>query len=125
VADVSLGDESGPAAARYVTQQIAAYPPLAPLVLVLKVYLRRCGLNEVSNGGLSSYGLTLMVLAHLQEEIKAGNDVFDLGEALYGFLLRYGEDFDYVDGGCAGGGGGGAWEYEGVLFCRFTHGCRT
>lgn len=37
VADVSLGDESGPAAARWVTQQIAAYPPLAPLVLVLKV----------------------------------------------------------------------------------------
>lgn len=37
VADVSLGDEGGPAAARYVTQQIAAYPPLAPLVLVLKV----------------------------------------------------------------------------------------
>jgi hypothetical protein len=36
VADVSLGDDSGPAAARYVTQQIAAYPPLAPLVLVLK-----------------------------------------------------------------------------------------
>ena len=40
VADVSLGDNSGPAAARYVTQQIAAYPPLAPLVLVLKVRAR-------------------------------------------------------------------------------------
>ncbi len=37
VADVSLGDDSGPAAAKYVTQQIAAYPPLGPLVLVLKV----------------------------------------------------------------------------------------
>jgi hypothetical protein len=36
VADVSVGDGSGPAAARYVAQQIAAYPPLAPLVLVLK-----------------------------------------------------------------------------------------
>ena len=35
-----------------------------------QVYLRRCGLNEVANGGLSSYSLTLMVLAHLQEEIK-------------------------------------------------------
>ena len=36
------------------------------------MYLRRCGLNEVSNGGLSSYSLTLMVLAHLMEEIKVG-----------------------------------------------------
>ncbi|KAI8469643.1 MAG: hypothetical protein J3K34DRAFT_522009 [Monoraphidium minutum] len=106
VADISLGDESGPAAARYVTQQIAAYPPLAPLVLVLKVYLRRCGLNEVSNGGLSSYSLTLMVLAHLQEEIKAGNDVFDLGEALYGFLLRYGEEFDYAGDAVSAASGG-------------------
>jgi DNA polymerase sigma len=35
------------------------------------VYLRRCGLNEVATGGLSSYSLTLMVLAHLMEEIKA------------------------------------------------------
>ena len=26
---------------------------------------------------------------------QAGNDVFDLGEALYGFLLRYAEEFDY------------------------------
>ena len=95
VADVSLGDDSGPAAARYVSRQIAAYPPLAPLCLVLKVYLRRCGLNEVVSGGLSSYALTLMVLAHLQEEVRAGSDIFDLGEALYGFLLRYGEEFDY------------------------------
>lgn len=62
------------------------------------MYLRRCGLNEVQTGGLSSYSLTLMVLAHLQEEIKAGHDVFDLGEALYGFLLRYGEEFDYNGG---------------------------
>ncbi len=26
--------------------------------------------------------------------------MFDLGEALYGFLLRYGEEFDYHGGGC-------------------------
>lgn len=26
---------------------------------------------------------------------QAGRDIFDLGEALYAFLLRYGEEFDY------------------------------
>lgn len=26
--------------------------------------------------------------------LQGGNDVFDLGEALYAFLLRYGDDFD-------------------------------
>lgn len=50
--------------------QINAYPPLAPLVLVLKVYLRSCGLNEVANGGLSSFSLTNMVLAHLMDELR-------------------------------------------------------
>lgn len=26
---------------------------------------------------------------------QAGRDIYDLGEALYAFLLRYGEEFDY------------------------------
>lgn len=95
VVDISLGDKSGPRAANYVIEQIRGYPPLKPLVLVLKVYLKSCGLNEVATGGLSSYSLTNMVLAHLMEELKDGRDIYDLGEALYGFLVRYGEEFDY------------------------------
>ncbi len=37
---------------------------------MLKAYLKACRLNEVMTGGLSSYSLTNMVLAHLQEELK-------------------------------------------------------
>jgi non-canonical poly(A) RNA polymerase PAPD5/7 len=59
-----------PAAAAELCLQIAAYPPLAPLVLVLKVYLRSCGLNEVANGGISSFSLTNMVLAHIMDELR-------------------------------------------------------
>lgn len=44
---------------------------------------------------------------------KAGNDVFDLGEALYGFLLRYGEEFDYA-GGETGDGGMGKQTLDGA-----------
>ncbi|KAG2500643.1 hypothetical protein HYH03_001410 [Edaphochlamys debaryana] len=95
--DVSVSDDSGPRAARYMAQQCRAYPPLKPLVLVLKAYLKACRLNEVNTGGLSSYSLTNMVIAHLQEELKAGHDVSDLGETLYTFLLRYGEEHDYRD----------------------------
>jgi len=39
-------------------------------VLVLKCYLKSLGLNEVASGGLSSYSLCNMVIAHLQEELK-------------------------------------------------------
>jgi DNA polymerase sigma len=38
--DVSISDDSGPRAARYMAQQCRAYPPLKPLVLVLKAYLK-------------------------------------------------------------------------------------
>ncbi|KAG2438992.1 hypothetical protein HYH02_010783 [Chlamydomonas schloesseri] len=93
--DVSMSDDSGPRAARYMAQQCRAYPPLKPLVLVLKAYLKACRLNEVNTGGLSSYSLTNMVIAHLQEELKSGHDISDLGETLYTFLLRYGEEHDY------------------------------
>ncbi|KXZ42112.1 hypothetical protein GPECTOR_202g374 [Gonium pectorale] len=93
--DVSMSDDSGPRAARYMVQQCRAYPPLKPLVLVLKAYLKACRLNEVNSGGLSSYSLTNMVIAHLQEELKSGHDISDLGETLYTFLLRYGEEHDY------------------------------
>jgi non-canonical poly(A) RNA polymerase PAPD5/7 len=64
--DISLGDDSGPRAANYIVQQQRLFPPLRPLVVVLKCYLRSCGLNEVATGGLSSYSLTNMVIAHLQ-----------------------------------------------------------
>lgn len=96
--DISLGDGSGPRAANFVRQQMAAYAPLAPLVLTLKVFLRAAGLNEVANGGLSSFSLTNMVLAHLQEDLKAGQDIYDLGESLYGFFCRW------VDGSLHGVG---------------------
>ncbi len=43
---------------------------MRPLVLVLKAYLKSVHLNEVMTGGLSSYSLCNMVVAHLQEELK-------------------------------------------------------
>nr|ABU52969.1 hypothetical protein [Dunaliella viridis] len=42
----------------------------------------------------SSFGLTLMVLAHLLDEKKAGNDVEDLGYMLHWFFKRYGTLYD-------------------------------
>jgi DNA polymerase sigma len=51
-----------------VTPQVRALPPLRPLVLVIKAMLKEAGLNEVFTGGLSSYSLVNMVVAHLQAE---------------------------------------------------------
>ena len=40
-------------------------PPLRPLSLAVKAFLRQRSLNEVFTGGLSSYARVNMVLAHL------------------------------------------------------------
>ena len=45
--------------------QVVAVPPLRPLALAVKAFLRERGLNEVFTGGLSSYSVVNMVLAHL------------------------------------------------------------
>ncbi|KAG2428422.1 hypothetical protein HXX76_011542 [Chlamydomonas incerta] len=92
--DVSVAGDGGPRAAAFIRQQAAAYPALRPLVLVLKSYMRAEGLAEVASGGLSSYGLTYMLLAHLQEEAKRGSDLGDLGGLLHSALRRYGRCFD-------------------------------
>jgi hypothetical protein len=47
---------------------VLALPPLRPLVLVTKALLKEAGLNEVFTGGLSSYSLINMTIAHLQAE---------------------------------------------------------
>ncbi|PKA47193.1 DNA polymerase sigma subunit [Apostasia shenzhenica] len=41
-------------------------PPLRPLCLILKVFLQQRELNEVYSGGIGSYALLAMLLAHLQ-----------------------------------------------------------
>lgn len=64
--DISIGAVNGAAAVHYVSRQLAALPPLRPLTLVAKALLKEASLNEVFTGGLSSYVITLMAIAHLQ-----------------------------------------------------------
>lgn len=68
--DISISSNTGVLAARYMSNQAVAYPPLRPLALVLKAYLRNQRLLDVATGGLSSYSLCNLIIAHLQEELK-------------------------------------------------------
>ena len=78
----SMTTAHGAVAAKYLWERGCEYQALRPLVLTLKSYLRRQGLNDVATGGLSSYGLTFMVLAHLQ--VKGGS----LGVRACGRMVR-------------------------------------
>ena len=68
--DLSLDGPShrGIATCALVRRMIQNYPgQLVPLVRVLKQWLLGLGLNDPYSGGLSSYGLVLMVVSFLQQ----------------------------------------------------------
>ncbi len=64
--DVSICNDSGLKAVQYLQQGCTTLPALRPLVLVLKLLLREHSLNDVATGGLGSWALANMVMAHLK-----------------------------------------------------------
>jgi len=49
-----------------VKNLVAKYPPLKPIVLILKQMLNMASLSDPYMGGLSSYGLVVMIVAYFQ-----------------------------------------------------------
>eukprot|EP00798_Chlamydomonas_sp_ICE-L_P023080 gene23080-30272_t len=70
--DISVGVANGASAVGLIQRAATLMPPLRPLCLVLKALLKESDLNEVFTGGLSSYTLVNMVIAHLQCESMCG-----------------------------------------------------
>jgi non-canonical poly(A) RNA polymerase PAPD5/7 len=71
---------------------------IEPLILVLKQMLKVNGLNDPYKGGLSSYGLLLMIVAFIQfrklNTVRVPT-VINLGNILLDFLHYYGEVLDF------------------------------
>ena len=94
--DLTVGAANGLAAVEWIRQQVRTFPPMRPLVLVLKRLLKLHALDDASTGGCGGYLLVSLVVSHLRacgDEAKSAGA--DLGALLIGFLFRYGRDFDY------------------------------
>lgn len=87
--DVSFDVANGPAAAAWMRAQMAALPPLRPLSLVLKAFLQQRELNEVYTGGVGSYAMVVMLIAHLRTHPATGEEV-NLGVLLLDFFELFG-----------------------------------
>ncbi|XP_078431513.1 nucleotidyltransferase family protein [Wolffia australiana] len=94
--DISFDMHSGPDAAYFIKEAVSKMPPLKPLCLILKVFLKQRELNEVFSGGVGSYALTAMLIAHLQIHWR-GQSVLsqtmqehNLGTLLVSFFDFYG-----------------------------------
>jgi len=79
-------------AIQLVTETIEEFPVCRPLMLVMKQFLLDRGLLTAYTGGMSSYGLFLMLSRYLQEQ--AIGSWTDCGSLLMGFLDFYGNNFD-------------------------------
>lgn len=84
-------EHHGQDANRMVAQTLEELPLIRPLMLVLKQFLLHRGLLTAYTGGLSSYGLFLMLARYLQEQPASSGDC---GSLLMGFLDFYGNFFD-------------------------------
>lgn len=94
--DISFNMKNGVESAKMVKNLMKTYPTLPKIILVLKQYLVHRGLNEVYNGGMSSYCLTLLVFSFLQGYHKPKTlPSTNLGTLLLEFFELYGVNFNY------------------------------
>jgi hypothetical protein len=79
---------------QYVKQKLEEFPPLRPVLLVLKRYFKNMGMNEVYKGGISSYSLFLLDLYSIFNYQKE-NPRFKIRSSQ--FLFRIFEKFSFFN----------------------------
>jgi non-canonical poly(A) RNA polymerase PAPD5/7 len=100
--DISLqdGKHYGIKCVDLVKRFMTEYEALEPLLFVLKNLLKNANLNDPYTGGLSSYGLILMVVSYLQSQIESNKSIKitdgNLGRLFMEFLCYYGIIFDHT-----------------------------
>ena len=85
--DITWNTHSGERCVQLVRHYIRVLPTFKPLIVVLKQMFQLAKLNNPYNGGLSSYGVTLLLVAFLQ--YSAGSRAHDtkyLGSLLLSFF---------------------------------------
>ncbi|CAI4227317.1 unnamed protein product [Auanema sp. JU1783] len=103
--DISFNTVQGVKAADYIERVKHEFPVVEPLVLILKQFLIQRNLNQTYTGGLSSYGLILMLISFLQiygmpvRTKSMYSPGVNLGELLMRFFEVYAQEFNYLEVG--------------------------
>mmetsp|Transcript_56682 Transcript_56682/g.93728 ORF Transcript_56682/g.93728 Transcript_56682/m.93728 type:complete len:584 (-) Transcript_56682:127-1878(-) len=85
--DLSVNATNGEQNSEWVRRQLRQEPMLRPVVIALKLLLRRKGLHETYSGGIGSYLLIVMVVEQLRR--SSVSCAGDMGELLSAFLQYY------------------------------------
>ena len=99
--DISMEnpEHHGEECVNYIKQKIKEYDTLTPLTFALKTILQKALLNDPYKGGLSSYGVILLIIHFLNIQQKKGNDISmdNLGKLFYDILYYYGSEYDITN----------------------------
>ena len=117
--DVCFEQQSGLQSADYIKSELQDLPILKPLVLVLKFFLAARELNETYSGGVGSFMLQMMIIAHLRiaaPDLDRGwahrHKQLNLGAALFSFFQFFGGMLNYATVGLRVGRDGSAGLYR-------------
>jgi non-canonical poly(A) RNA polymerase PAPD5/7 len=99
--DISIEnpEHHGEECVNYIKEKIKEYEVLTPLTIALKTILQKAFLNDPYKGGLSSYGVTLLIIHFLLIQQKKGKDISikSLGKLFYDILFYYGREYDITN----------------------------
>ncbi|CAI2316802.1 unnamed protein product [Caenorhabditis sp. 36 PRJEB53466] len=107
--DISFNTVQGVRAASYIAKVKEEFPLMEPLVLLLKQFLHYRNLNQTFTGGLSSYGLVLLLVNFFQlyaidmRHRTIQDNGVNLGYLLLRFLELYSSEFNYEELGISPG----------------------
>lgn len=96
--DICINVTSGIESSSVITKYLTEFPDIRDLIVILKLFLDVCSLNKPYKGGLSAYGLMLLVISFFQTSplIRSAQVTSTnyLGLILLGFFEFYGFKFD-------------------------------
>ena len=96
--DISMENQEhhGEECVNYIKNKIKEFEVLTPMTFALKTILQKAFLNDPYKGGLSSYGVILLIINFLYVHSKRGNDISitNLGKLFYDILYYYGFEYD-------------------------------
>jgi non-canonical poly(A) RNA polymerase PAPD5/7 len=103
--DICVNEGDGIKGTKIINDFKQEFPELKYLVIFLKVLLSVSNLNKTYDGGISSFGLILLVISYLQQQKSKLAQKTDEGEEiktllsdhLLNFLKLYGEEFNYKE----------------------------
>lgn len=99
--DICINNSNGLNTGKLIKKYIRLYPPLRPLMLVIKLFLSQRKMHETYSGGIGSFVLCNMIISFMQQRQKLAAHLntsfsWNLGCLLLDFFKLYGFEFNYV-----------------------------